>query len=408
MTSTLAINIYKSPEQTPELVRAIRSACSIILFSGLLPYRLAIAAGFDAENFDYIPFEGADLFRALAMVALREPHQQSATVPRIGFDSMTEREVAEAYKELGLPSNHRVIPLEVEGDLTGPNIHRIVQSHRELLSQGAIDISATCINAVFDALTEMKLPVMRLRHSRISIRQALERAQLLHELKQAEASQVAICLITSRRKAKRSAKDLLEAARIFADSIGGRILSSDSKEARLLSARGSIDRHLEFVSSLHSAKSDTTYVVGIGVAPNPDQAETYARQAQERALNSSGRILKIKRTSYVVETINPNESRERRQSDLNLARALKLSPAVVSRLGAAFRELDPNGFTATEFAQVYDIQPRSARRLLSLFKERGFVEERGSDVRQGAGRPQHIYRIFLDRLLLPKLNAQRR
>jgi predicted ArsR family transcriptional regulator len=70
----------------------------------------------------------------------------------------------------------------------------------------------------------------------------------------------------------------------------------------------------------------------------------------------------------------------------------------VRRLGLIFRELDPTGFTAEEFARGYNIQPRSARRLIALLRARGLVQECGLEAGDGVGRPRHVYRLLLDRL----------
>jgi hypothetical protein len=401
--SLLLVARYRLASETPELVRAVNAVCSVILFSGRLPFSIAIAAGYDAENFDYIPHEGADLFRALAIVALSQQHQ--GHVPRLSFDSMTEEDVREAYKELGLKRDFHVIPLEIAGESAESNIDRIIKTHRWLLEEQKIEICTTCISSVFDALLESTLPVFRISHSRISVRQALLRVQLRHELNQAEATQVAICVLAPRPdfKAKQNyaAKKIYDAAKLLADSAGARILKSDSNEALLLTTRGAIDRLLKIFSSSTSRMSDSEFILGIGIGRNTDQAEIFARQAHQRASASPNQYFQIEHTTFVVEAADLNEAREIRQFDIERARRSQVSPIVIRRLGTVFQELDPNGFTAAEFAKIYNVQSRSARRLITFLKDRGFVEECGFDVRKSAGRPQHIYRIFLNQLLFP-------
>ena len=403
LDSILVVAKYKSPHETAELVRALQPVCPVILFSGRLPYRLAVSAGFAPDNLDYIPHEGTDLFRALALVALSKEY--TGQIPKFSFDSMTERDVGEAYDELRLPGDYHVIPLEIDSEPSEINIDRIISAHRALLEQGKIEHCVTCIRRVFETLSASKIPVIRIGHARISVRQALLRAHLRHELVQAEASQVAICILSqhsdSNTHQKHSTRQLSKAARLCSDFLGGRIVKIDLNEALWITTRGAIDRHLKALPLSNVSVRGPAFILGIGIGPNADQAETFARQAQQRTSSSATRYFQIEQTAFVVEKIDPNEAREERQSDLETARNLQVSPAVIRRLGVVFQELDPNGFTSAELAQSYSIQPRSARRLLTLLKDRGFVEECGLSVQHRAGRPQLIYRIFLDRMLFP-------
>ncbi|WP_146991906.1 hypothetical protein [Bradyrhizobium macuxiense] len=403
LNSILVVAKYKSPRETAELVRALQPVCPVILFSGRLPYRLAISAGFAPDNLDYIPHEGTDLFRALALVALGKGY--TGQFPKFSFDCMAERDVSEAYDELRLSDDYHVIPLEIDSDSSEINLDRIISTHRSLLEQGKIEHCFTCIRSVFETLSASRLPVFRINHARISVRQALLRAQLRHELVQAEASQVAICVLSQRSasntRGKHSTKRLSKAAGLCSDLLGGRIVKIDLNEALWITTRGAIDRHLKALPLSSVSVRDPAFILGIGIGPNADQAEAFARQAQQRTSSPATRYFQIQQTAFIVEKMDPNEAREERQSDLKAARNLQVSPAVIRRLGVVFQELDPNGFTSAELAKSYSIQPRSARRLLTLLKDRGFVEECGLGARHRAGRPELIYRIFLDRMLFP-------
>jgi len=401
LNSALVVSKYKTPRETPDLVRTLLPVCSVILFSGRLPYRIARSAGFAPDNLDYIPHEGTDLFRSLALIALSDKYK--GRIPKLSFDSIPERDAAEAYAELQLTGDHYVIPFEADDAPQGIDIGRILSTHRSLFGEGKVESCVTCIRSVYEALSELNIPVIRIGHVRTSIRQALLRAQLRDELAQAEASQVAICVLTRHPNLKPSAKQLSKTAQLCANLFGARILKVDESEALLITTRGTVDRHLNSQAIPENAADNCAFILGIGIGPNADQAEVFARQAQLRILSSATRYLQIERTVLLVEKVDPNEAREIRHSDLEISRNLQVSPAVIRRLGAAFKGLDPNGFTASEFAQGYDIQPRSARRLLTLLKERGFVEESGLGVAHRAGRPQRIYRIFLDRMLVSTL-----
>ena len=61
--------------------------------------------------------------------------------------------------------------------------------------------------------------------------------------------------------------------------------------------------------------------------------------------------------------------------------------------------MDPDQITARGLADAYGVEARSARRLLNALRAAGFAEEVGVHVSTGAGRPQTVYRVAMQRLL---------
>ncbi|AWK85372.1 hypothetical protein [Azospirillum thermophilum] len=390
---------YAVPEDTPRLVGALLRVCAVILFSGRLPYRLALAAGFPQDRLDFIQHEGTDLFRTLALVALGS--DRVGHIPRFSFDCIPASDVDEAFDELGLTDNYRVIPLERGEDGRDIDLGRIVEEHRSLLRDGTVEQCATCIRSVYETLKAEKLPVIRINHSRASVRQALLRAKLRHDLVQAEATQTAVCLLSPRPgHAGVAGGTVSQAARRFAAVLDGHVLRDDEAGSVLISTRNAVESRLK-PQPLAAQGEGPPLVFGIGFGSNAEQAETLARQAQQHALLLPEQVIQLDGVAALIAMMDPDEAREGRQTDLDISLTLQISPAVIRRLMAVFRVLDPNGFTAAELAQSYKVLPRSARRLLKLLKDRGFVEECGVRNRSRAGRPEVVYRIFLDRILLP-------
>jgi predicted ArsR family transcriptional regulator len=70
----------------------------------------------------------------------------------------------------------------------------------------------------------------------------------------------------------------------------------------------------------------------------------------------------------------------------------------MDRLFAAVRDLDPSGFTAKQFSAAYGVQERSARRILGSLTETGHATRSGIQTSPGAGRPNTIYTVDLERL----------
>jgi len=400
LMGTLAIASYGSPDQTGRLVRKLNEFCPVIVFTGRLPYRLAIAEGLYSTGFEYIPHEGTDLFRVLNILATSKRYR--GRIPKLSFDSMPEAGVSEAYSELGLKCTYHVIPLELPEEAGSISIERIVSAHKALYEAGTVEHCATCISAVFEALDTARFPVIRIGHSRMSVRQTLMRAQLLLELSRVEASQPAVGMlrkVVTRGNKPRHAAPLPELLRLLAHRLGGRVMRAGAKEGCFLATRGAIERGLNMLTVTSSGTSGIpAFVLGIGTGSTAENAETRAREACERAMCDRQDQIRVNDSLSVPFAIMHSvQSREIRRRNIERGRDLQVSPAIVRRLGLIFRELDPGGFTADEFARSYNIQPRSARRLIALLRARGLVLECGVEAGDGAGRPRHVYRLVLER-----------
>lgn len=394
LASSIIPRSYRDAADAPRLARPLLALCSVILFSGRLPYRMALAAGLPPDLIDYIPHGGADLFRTLALIALRS--DKVGHVPRFSFDTVTRSDVEEAYDELNLRDGYRIIPLEGDDPDKTIDIDRIVAAHRSMFSEGAVDCCATCIRGVFDQLSHANVHVIRIDHSRSSIRQALLKAKLRHDLTQAEASQTAVCFVSQRDSAASrpvARRVIAKAARELAALLDSHIIREVEDGSILVTTRNAIETRLkpELLSS--GTRGDVRMTVGVGFGTSAEQAETLARQAQQRTIHFPERFVEAGDSAFIFETIDPERNREDRQADLGLAKELNISPVIVRRLATVFRTLDPRGFTATELAKSYSFAPRSARRLLKHLKERGFVEECGVRNNRRAGRPEAIYRM---------------
>lgn len=384
---------YQSPGETEQHVRSLGEVCPVILFTGPLPYSLAVAAGFEPTAFEYISYEGTDLFRVLTALALSPSYL--GRIPRLSFDSIPDRSVAEAYAELGVASPVHVIPLEVEAEAGIVDLDRIIAAHRGFHASGAVEHCATCINAVYEALSAEGLPVTRVVHSRASIRQALLRAQLLLELDRAEASQVAVCVLRHPGESRPRVREIL---RECAARFGGEVTSRGDEEV-IVTTRGAVERGMRAVSTAE-APGDAPIMLAIGTGATPEAAEALAREARDRVTAEAGRLIVLRSGSLLrVLLISPTRAREIRRREIETGRELELSSNVLRRIGSIFRELDPAGFTADEFARSYNVQPRSARRVIALLKARGLVQECGLAAGRGVGRPKHVYRILLDRMM---------
>src|SRR4051812_3260033 len=81
LAETLIVMSYQEPLETSKLVHKLSDICPVILFTGRLPYSLAVSSGFHEAGFEYIPHEGTDLFRVLNVLTLSESYR--GRIPRL-------------------------------------------------------------------------------------------------------------------------------------------------------------------------------------------------------------------------------------------------------------------------------------------------------------------------------------
>jgi hypothetical protein len=398
---------YRHAEQATAIARDIEGLCSVILFTGRVPYVMAAASGKLTVRTAYIPHEGTDLYRAIAGILLSPNHR--GKLPRASFDSIEALQVSEAFQELGLDPPQHILPLHDDTRDRFIDVTQIADEHHRLFTAGQVELCVTCIGDVHRRLLSLKAPAIRIVHSRIVVREALLRARLSIDLSRAEASQVAVCVMqvcNERKKWRRalSQRLLVTVARKYADLLDGRVISQRQGELVILTTRGAVERSFqeEIASRASAMKTELRehLKLGIGFGATASLAEANARRAVEAA-DGAGQHMLIApddQTIMPLEVVRQGDAREQRAQNLRAARQLNLSPTIIRRMRAAFRQLDPTTFTSNELASTYGVIPRSARRLIATLRERGLVEESGIEKSDGAGRPQIAYRIALDRL----------
>lgn len=399
---------YKSTRDAVVLARDIEPLCSVILFTGRVPFLLAAAAGNLSTRSEYIPHEGTDLYRAIASLLLMPGHH--GQLPRASFDSIEASQVLEAFQELGLDSPQHIIPLHgsVSDDVI--DVLPIAQRHFDLFKAKKVDLCVTCIGDVYRQLITLEVPAIRIVHSRIVVREALIRAKLSMDLSRAEASQVAVCVLQIRKKDRQknralSQRLLASVGKKYATALDGRVIRQGASELVILATRGAVERSLssDIISRASTMKTEMRehLKLGFGFGPSPSLAEENARRALATTDGTRQDVMISldEKNITSIEVVRPGDAREQRVQNLRTARRLNISPTIVKRLRMAFRELDPSNFTANELASTYGVIPRSARRLISSLRERGLVKESGLEKRDTAGRPQIAYRISLDHLV---------
>jgi len=404
----LVTRTYQAPEEALELANELDVVSHVVLFTGRLPYLIALASGSLRARLQYVPHEGTDLYRTLAGILL----ESGRGLPRLSLDSIDPELVGETFADLGLDPPEHVLELPLPGKRSGFDSTRLSGRHAELYRGDEVELCLTCVKSVHQELERQGVPSVRIVHSRLVLSESLRRASLSVQLVHAEAASLAVCVVELTPSARsldgggaakgNVARDI---ARRYAELLGGTVTTVDRNEAVIHTSRGVVERHVRMDPADRSSLLRTEYRdmvnVGIGLGETTQTAGMQARRALTFAKRHSvpclytddGLIIPIHGDGARIPSrgLGPRWRRTAEQ--------LGLAPATLHKLVEALRVLNPSAFTARQLAAAYGVQSRSARRLIVDLDRVGLIHPTGTEQGPGAGRPQTVYRFDPTRLI---------
>lgn len=405
LAEAIIVRAYGTPEDAPALAAEIDPACSVILFTGRVPYALTRARMELTALSDYIPHSGVDLYRTLVLLLRR----YAGELPRVSIDTIDGDVVRENFDEVGLTPPDNVFELDRVLSEGGAGTEAIATFHQRLYTQGVVDLCITCLSSVRDQLQAADVPVARVEHTHGALRNSLRWATLASQLQRSEASQVAALSITE--PAQDEARDsAMEDLHVLADQLKGDLVAGDPTPT-IVTTRGAVERQLVRSGALHAALERLASVetwVGVGIGHSVTHAYEQANYAITVA--TATRAHQVVRPDGTVRqlvdgadiSLRVRDTGERLQT---AARLSGIGPMTLSRLQTALATLGRSDVTAKELARAYGVEPRSARRLLNAMLKAGIAEPSGAISAPRAGRPQVIYKIDLEALLDPSLTG---
>jgi DNA-binding transcriptional ArsR family regulator len=401
LAEEVIVRAYGNPEEAPALAAEIDPACSVILFTGRVPFVLTRARLELTAFSDYVPHSGVDLYRTLVVLLQRF----EGGLPRVSIDTIDGEVIRENFAEVGLEPPVHVFDLDPVLSEGGAGTDAIAGFHQRLYEAGAVDLCITCLASVRDRLQAADVPVERVEHTHGQLRDSLRWATLTSQLQRSEAAQVAALSLTDAVDDQRDQTEVAAVLQTLASQLQGELVTSESGAATIVTTRGAVERQLTgsdaFRSTLERLAAAGAWAgVGLGhsVAHAYEQAR-YAKTVAQATLEHQvvlpdGTVLRLGDGSdHPLRVRDPGERLQR------IARRGGIGHMTLSRLQAAMATLGRSDVTAKELARAYGVEPRSARRLLNALLKAGVAEPAGAMSAARAGRPQVVYKINLEALL---------
>jgi hypothetical protein len=368
-----------------EAVSLVTSAeVDAFLFTGVVPYTIALEAGVLDRPAMYVSYDGATLLRALVEL-LRLGHN----VTQFSIDTLRRAEVLETLIEAKLPTD-QIHVLPYRPGLTSDDI---VAFHRAAREKHDTKVAISCLGSAFHLL-ENEMPSVRLAPSRYSIRSTLQALVLTTTGQHVGDAQVVLGVIDVPSPDEGLAADLI--------TLGGSLATLADGRYLVVTTRGLLEQATEQFTRLPlldllAARHPTAYI-GFGVGRTAAEAEALARRATSRAA-SIGTVAGVISMSDDVEiVIEPSTA------EATPARGPESLPLLARRVGlntqtlARMRELTatlPNGLTTQDVADHLAVQLRTARRVLKRLERAGLAAPTGTQQHGQTGRPPTVYLIRL-------------
>lgn len=383
---------YHSAEDVNAVAGDLDVICRVLLFTGRFPFASALAQRPPLRaTLDFVPHSAIDLYRTLALVM----RGNAGLVPSFVVDTIEREVVEQVCQDLGLAPPADVLGLDIEGSgIRDPE--EIVDFHVRTVRSGRAVLSLTCLGSVNQSLLALGIPVSRIEHTRSTLHHALTRAALAVRSSEAEGAQPVVALL---RPAKGGADVTDTSIRRLAQRLKGEAVALSDGTWRVHTNYAA----LEPLLLTDQARVPTDWAAGFGVGAVVSEAEHNAKRALKLGRPGRGGVVTVLADGSVVgvETHGASKLRLRETDDLLLAHARRIGvrSITLARLAVALRLLNPDSLTVRELAQAYGVEPRSAARLLARLEAAGIASVQGVDGAPGAGRPQLVYSVDVDRLL---------
>lgn len=398
---------YYDKKETIEILESCQDKVDVLLFSGQIPYSVAMNENKIKKPSVFIPRTGTSLYKAFWYI-----RDQGLDYRKISFDTIEQKAIEEVAKELGF-TIEKLYVKSYPGDI---DYNDLVKFHKELWEQNKINVAATCVSGPYRKLKEMGIPVVRLLPTCSLIREYINKAIYKGNVEKIRATQIAVQIIKIKNKNRNMSteyeflklKNKLEEVLIqYTQENFGSIFPFGRDEYLIFSTRGAIGKYCDDFTIQHYIDkgdiSDIHLASGIGFGNTVYQAEVNARIALEHATREeynctyvvdeagaiTGPITKKNNSLLTFDRIVTSTE------DQRVASAIQISAAYVSKIKAIINKIGRNTIEAEELASYLGISVRSSRRILKQIVDANYAAIIASESRTSTGRPRQIYQINL-------------
>ncbi|WP_020575581.1 HTH domain-containing protein [Actinopolymorpha alba] len=373
---------YRQEQETVRILRERADDVDAWLFTGVVPHAIADAEQATSLPAGHVSYSGLTLLAALFRLA-----REGTDLTRISIDTLDPAEVSETLAEAGIAQS-AAFTMVYEPSVRSRDV---VAFHHDARERQDATVAITCLRSAYDVLRK-QMPVVRLAPSLRDIRSAVDALALRTRNRHHSDAQVALGFIELENADPNLEHDLGE--------LGGAVARIDAERYLLVTTRGPLERVTDefrsapFIERL--AARHRVVQVGLGIGRSAGEAAANASRALARA-RAQGDVAAVLSAPHDADIVLAKGGSARSgPTDLGrLAQRLGMSRGTLLSLRQFVESAEEQRVTATELAQAFSIQERSARRLLKRLERAGAAVPIGTLNAGQMGRPPVIYRVDL-------------
>lgn len=398
--------VYMKTSEVEDFVKNPKVPVDFWLFSGYIPYKIALNVIGPQEAFVYIDSSELSIYKEIVNLS----NKIGKLPERISIDIVTSIHLEEETVKLEkIMKKVFVKKFDVEIDA-----EELFNFHYELWLKGEIEGALTCYPTVYDRLKEVGVPAFWLSPTRNEIfhttRMFFEKIKTSYY----KDTQIGINLIeiieydAIKEKMKESYKleylelHLKKTLIQLCESLDGSLIEQGNGRYAIFSTRGAVEREIrtvkEKVNHL-SLEADSSVAVGIGYGQTVLTAEVNANRAiRESKEIGQQEIIIIQEDGTIIDAAGKSEELiyAYRTDDEEFVKKLNegnISVKTFKRIESLIRKMDWADFTTKDLAIHLKMSERNAQRIIAELCAVHLAVCIGEESHYSRGRPVKLYKL---------------
>ncbi|ARF17452.1 hypothetical protein [Sporosarcina ureae] len=395
--------IYESAIETIDIVKTQYDTYDYFLFSGPIPYELALRTGLDPCKFFSIVLLETGFYKAL----LNLTNQVRKPIERLSIDIVNTSNVVDvSLSQLNVPvKNVFVKTFDAAIDYWS-----LYEHHVQLWEENKVEAVLTCYPDIMVALQEKGIPTDWISTTKLATRHALETIDNHAEISFLKRSQIGVCIIHIDNLLYEDPSKLSydiqfttlkmnEELLLLSREMNGSFVNFREGQYMIFSSRGEIiDTFSVLLDTIERLEHTWSREInsGIGFGDSAIKAEMHARKALQLTQRDPDTIILIDHEGKVLDL--PSEYHEKNSvyHEKNLLNRLNeehINISLFDKVREVIRRKKWSTFTAKELAFELKMSDRNAQRTLLLLTTAGIMQQQGEEKAISKGRPSKLYKL---------------
>lgn len=370
---------YHTPKEAKELLKIIKP-CDAVFFSGSLPYL------YTKQERELLPVPSYYLKQDGTSVATTLLATCSTPIQHISMDLIEPALVDSVLQDINRTAS---VPFLMKVD-PAFSLEELTSFHINLQKAKKTKLAITSVHAVYEALVQKGIPVVRMIDPKNSILKSLEETRSLALLTKSEAAKIAVCSISLTEPDVNTETGLKQ----ITDSIDASIVKADDLLYLLFTTQGKVQQALSHDKVTSWLELFSTPIrIAFGYGTTAIEASENAKDALAHATENTVFLMNEKK--QLSGPLYQEETKINLRTDdprlVLLAKETTLSPANLSKIMLFSRLHHSVAFTAHDLEIFLKVSRRTTERILKKLVNQGYASIVGEEMTYQQGRPRAVY-----------------